>query len=84
MTPAHEQIRAYLNDQFLFEADPQRIGLDESLFGRGMLDSAHMVDIVLHLEKTFGIRIASTDITPENFDTINRMAAYVTRARAAG
>lgn len=81
-TTGSEQIRAYINDQFLFHADPRDVPLDESLFGRNMLDSAHMVDIIMFLEKSFGIAIPSTDITPENFDTISRMAAYVEQAQS--
>lgn len=79
---ASEQIRAYINDQFLFHADQREVPVDDSLFGRGMLDSAHMVDVIMFLEKTFGIAIPSTDITPENFDSITRMAAYVERAQS--
>ena len=74
-----ERIREYINDQFLFEPEPSRVPVDTSLFGRGLLDSAHMVDIIMFHERTFGLRIPSTDIIPENFDTIVRMAAYVDR-----
>lgn len=77
-----EQIRSYLNDQFLFHASAADVPVDVSIFGRGMLDSAHMVDVITFLEKDFGIAIPSTDITPENFDTITRMAGYVQRAQA--
>jgi acyl carrier protein len=80
--PAGEQIRQYINDQFLFHKDSGDVPLDASLFGRGMLDSAHMVDIIAFLESAFGIAIPSTDITPENFDTIHRMATYVERAQS--
>ena len=80
MSTVQEQIRRYINDSFLFEADPERVPVSEPLFGSGLLDSANMVDIIMFLEATFAISIPSVDIVPENFETIDRMAGYVERA----
>lgn len=77
----HAEIRSFINDNYLFEDDEAAVPMAESLFGAGRLDSANMVDIVLHLERTYGVSIPSTDITPDNFDTIDRMAGYIERLR---
>ena len=83
MSPVEERIRDFINQHFLFEDDPQVVPVRDSLFGGGLLDSAHMVEVIVFLEKTFGISIPSTDIIPDNFDTIERMADYVRRAAGA-
>lgn len=74
---AADDIRAYINDRFVFKSDAAEIPLDAALFGSGLLDSAHMVDIIVYLEERFGISIPSTDITSDNLETIERMAQYV-------
>jgi acyl carrier protein len=79
MTDLAGEIRRYINENFIFEDDPALIPLDKPLFGSGLLDSAHMVHVISFLENRFGISIPSTDITPENLETIERMAAYVQR-----
>ena len=57
------------------------IGDEESLLDAGMIDSASMIDLIAHLEKTYSISISDDDMTPENFETIDAIAAYVHRQR---
>jgi acyl carrier protein len=56
---------------------------DESLLEAGLLDSVAMVDLVAHLEQTYGIRVDEDDMTPENFDSISAIAAYLAGKQAA-
>ena len=49
----------------------------ESLLVAGVIDSAAMVDLIVFLEKTYGITIDEDDMIPENFDSIDAIAAYV-------
>ena len=58
------------------------IGDEESLLDAGMIDSASMIDLITHVEKTYSITISDDDMTPENFETIHAIAAYVQRQRA--
>ena len=60
---------------------PLPVGLDESLFESGVLDSFALTDMVGALEKEFSIRIPDSDLTPRKFDSIARIQAYIeTRA----
>ncbi len=47
--------------------------------GDGMLDSYDMVMLVAELDKSFGIRLAGTDIVPENFRSIASIEQLVRR-----
>jgi acyl carrier protein len=71
-----DAIRSYL---LATSANPdvRQLGDDESLLELGVIDSAAMVDLIAHLEKTYGIQVDEDDMTPENFDTVNSIAAYV-------
>ncbi|HPW19604.1 MAG TPA: acyl carrier protein [Vicinamibacterales bacterium] len=55
-----------------------------SLVDSGMLDSLSIVTFVGRLESGFGISISMADMTLENFDTIERIAAMVIAKQLAG
>jgi len=50
---------------------------DESLFESGLLDSFALTDFVSGLEQEFGIVIPDSDLSARKFDTIRKVAAYV-------
>jgi acyl carrier protein len=76
-----DSIRSLVLDRFA-PGFPRPLRDDEQLTDAGALDSLRMVEFVLALEEQFGIRVDASDITPDNFGTINDIAAYVSRQRA--
>jgi methoxymalonate biosynthesis acyl carrier protein len=54
---------------------------DQDLFKTGGLTSLFAMELVMHLEKTFGIRIAGPDLRLDNFRTVNAMVELVNRLR---
>jgi acyl carrier protein len=69
-------IREYLNENVLF-GDAIQYDDDASFLAAGILDSIAVLGLVSWIESTFGFAAAVRDITPENFDSINRLAAYI-------
>ena len=53
------------------------LGEDESLFASGLLDSFALTDFVTGLEEEFGITVPDSDLSARKFDTIRKVAAYV-------
>jgi acyl carrier protein len=53
------------------------------LFSGGILNSFSLVALIGVLEERSGIKIHPMDLTLDNFDTIDRMLAYVARSHAA-
>ncbi len=53
-------------------ADPE-----ESLFESGVLDSFALPDMVSALEKEFGITVPDADLNPRKFDSVTRIADYI-------
>lgn len=47
----------------------------------GMLDSFDIVDLVDQLESTFDVKIAGVDVVPENFSSVDNIAALVNKSR---
>lgn len=52
---------------------------DEDLFDSGLVNSLFIVQLVMWLERAFGITLAGADLNLENFRTIDAIAAFVAR-----
>jgi acyl carrier protein len=48
----------------------------------GALDSAGIMELVMWFEMTFGVSIEQSDLTLDNFGTIDAMASYLQRAHS--
>jgi acyl carrier protein len=68
-------ITTSLNPNGQLEFDPS-----VNLLDSGTIDSLAMIDLVVYLEDTFGISVATDDLIPENFSTLDSIAAYVARS----
>ena len=54
------------------------------LFSSGLVDSFTLVALLQFLEDESGVRVPSRDISLPNLDTVERILAYVDRARSEG
>lgn len=70
-------IRTFIIDNFLFGDTSQDLGDDVSLIEADLVDSTGILELVSHVEVTYGIEIKDADIVPANFDSIGRIAAFV-------
>ena len=50
---------------------------DEDLFAGGYVNSLFAVQLVMWVERTFGLQVGSRDLDFANFSTINAVAAFV-------
>lgn len=81
MTLTCDEIRAALAREL--GLDTTEINGSTPLFSGGILNSFSLVALLGVVEERSGIRIHPMDITLDNFDTIDRMLAYVARSHAA-
>jgi len=77
------QIKAFIIENFLFNAEGSSLGDDESFLESGIVDSTGILEVVAWIEETFGIMVPDADLLPENFDTVQRLAAYMHRSAEA-
>lgn len=69
-----EEIRAFVQTSLL---DGREIAMDEELLLSGLLDSMAVITLVAYLEELRGAPIPPEDVTLENFESVNAMAAFV-------
>jgi methoxymalonate biosynthesis acyl carrier protein len=56
---------------------------DTDLFDSALLDSLAFVELLLHLERQFGVATSMDDLETDNFRTISRIADFVQARTAA-
>ncbi len=50
---------------------------DEPLYTSNLIDSMGTVDLAMMLEQEFNINIDTRDIIESNFDSVNKLVAYI-------
>jgi len=71
------KIRAYIGENFLF-GEAAEIGLSDSFLDKGIIDSTGILEIVMFLEEQFGIKVADSEMLPENLDSIANIVRFIT------
>jgi acyl carrier protein len=84
MTDAlRDQVRAFILENYLFTSDTSAIGLDDSLLGRGIVDSTGMLEIIFFIEEQLGVKVKDEEMIPDNLDSVNKIANFVQSKRQA-
>jgi acyl carrier protein len=69
----------------LEEVTPEDIGTDDPLFGEGLgLDSIDALELVLGLEKEYGVIIPDAEVGQRVFQSVRTIAQYVLENRDKG
>lgn len=55
------------------------IGPDDDLLATEVLDSQATLELVAFLEERFGVEVDDDDLVPENFKSVNAIAAFAER-----
>ena len=76
-----ERIQKFILENYLFSTDRSALGYDDSLLGRGIVDSTGMLEIIMFIEEQLGVMIKDEEMTPDNLDSVNRIAAFVESRR---
>jgi acyl carrier protein len=78
-----DQIRDFILENYLFTSDTSAIGLDDSLLGRGIVDSTGMLEIIFFIEEQLGVKVKDEEMIPDNLDGVNKIANFVANKRKA-
>jgi acyl carrier protein len=73
-------VRRFLSENFPL-VDGAAVDRTDSLVAAGVIDSTGVLELVDFVETEFGLSIPDEELVPENFDSIERVVAYVARKR---
>ncbi|MBD1845633.1 acyl carrier protein [Cyanobacteria bacterium FACHB-63] len=71
-------IRKYISETILF-SQSYPYADEDSLLENGIIDSMNVMELVVFLEENMNIQVEDHEISPDNFDSVNGLAAYVQR-----
>lgn len=76
MEDIEQKIRSFVIDNLLFGQEGT-FSNEDSFLENGMIDSMGILSLVEYVTETFGVSIGDTEIVPENWDSVNRIARFV-------
>ena len=79
MPEIENQIRQFLLENFVLSSQLDELNADDSFLENGVVDSTGILEMIFFAEDHFGIQIDTSEVLPENFDSINCFAAYIRR-----
>ena len=72
-------IRQYILSNLLFTDDESVLQDDESFLDGGIIDSKGVMEIILFIEDTFGIKVNDDEMLPANLDSVDNLVAFIKR-----
>lgn len=80
MALSFEDFHQFLTDELGVESD--KVEPDTPLFSSGLVDSFSLVVLMTFIENSGEVSITPADVTLENFDSVNRVLAFIERRKA--
>lgn len=77
-----DRVKQFVVENF-YVSDPAELSADTSLIAAGYVDSTGMLELIAFLEGEYGIGIEEHEATPDNLETLARIAAFVARKTPA-
>ena len=77
-----KQIRDFIVANFLF-GDAGALQNDTSFLESGTVDSTGMLELIMFLESTYGLKIEPEEMVPENLDSIHRVVQFIAKKEAS-
>lgn len=75
-------IRQYILGNLLFTEDESALQDNDSFLDSGIIDSTGVLEIILFIEETFGIKVNDDEMLPVNLDSVDNLDAFIKRKQA--
>ena len=69
-------LRKHIDETFLFGVDTEYSD-EDSLMENGIIDSTGVLELIAHLETTYGFKVRDEDLVPENLDSIRGLVRFI-------
>ena len=72
-----DQLKDYIAKNLLFSDNGFNYEDDASFLEEGIVDSIGVMELIAFVEETFGVKVEDHEVTPDNFDSVNKVAAFL-------
>ncbi|MBX3608537.1 MAG: acyl carrier protein [Hydrogenophaga sp.] len=83
MNTIRQDVRRYIEENLLLGAGARLPEDADSFLEYQILDSTGFLELVAHLEETYGIKVGDDEMVPENLDSLAAIEAFVLRKQEA-
>jgi len=85
-TTIKQDVRRLMVENLMLQISPEEIGDDQPLFGPGSvgLDSVDALQLVVALDKTYGLKIADPEAARRILQNVNAIVAAIIQHQASG
>ena len=77
-----QQLKDYISSNLLFSENGYPYPDNASFLEEGIVDSVGIMELVAFIEENMHVSVEDQEITPDNFDSITKLAAYIQRKSA--
>lgn len=82
MNDVKGEVRAFIAQNLVYSDNGLAYSDDASLLENGVLDSFGVMEVIVFVEEHYDVSVEDREIVPANFDSVESIAAYVTRKTA--
>lgn len=75
-----DALKSYIRQELV--TGDQAVEGNTSLFSSRTISSRNLMHLVDFVEKNFGIKVKPMDLVLENFDSVEKIAAYIDRKKS--
>ncbi len=76
------ELRRFLEENFFMGGRGLELDDSASFLEHHVLDSTGFLELITHLEETYGIKVGDDEMLPENLDSLDALDAFLARKRA--
>lgn len=70
-------LKNYIVTEIMHEKEMGVLGDDTALIEDGIIDSMGLIELVLFIEKQFGVAVAEEEMDIDNFKSVNALADFI-------
>jgi acyl carrier protein len=76
------RVRGFIQDNFLYMHTDFKLGDDDKLLEKGVMDSMSIVEMIMFIETEFGVQAMEDEISESNFGSLAGIARFIAEKRS--
>jgi acyl carrier protein len=76
-----QEIKRFILSNYLFSTDESALDVTASLMQNGVVDSTGILELIMHVETTYDIKVLDEEMIPANLDSVEAIAGFIERKR---